>query len=71
MAESTRLEPPVSGFTEAAIQQAIAQERRRCVGLVLSEFGVCKLAGAEGCARILVVLQFGFGQTTGGDDGHR
>lgn len=56
MAESTRLEPPVSGFTEAAIQQAIAQERRRCVGLVLSEFGVCKLAGAEGCARILDAL---------------
>lgn len=41
---------------EEMIDASVQRERRRCVGLVLAAFGVAKLSGFEGTARILDAL---------------
>lgn len=38
---------------EEMIQNAVMRERKRCIGLTLAAFGVCKLSGQEAAARVL------------------
>lgn len=42
--------------TEELITAAARKERRRCVGMVLNAFGICRLAGHESTARVLDAL---------------
>lgn len=44
------------GTVEELIEQAVKRERARNVGLVLSAYGVCKLAGNEQAAEVLDAL---------------
>jgi hypothetical protein len=41
---------------EESIEAARNKERKRCVGMVLNAFGVCKLSGQEAACRVLDAL---------------
>jgi len=40
-------------FLEAVVMKAVERERRRCVGIVLADYGVWRLSGEERIAAIL------------------
>ncbi len=56
---------------EEVIERAVQNERRRCVGIVLSAFGVCRLSGQEATARVLDALATKMEQNDGWEEADR